>query len=201
MGYIDRDNHMKLLIDEKRYTTRNAEEPFLKDIENIITEYKAVIDSRNAEFTSTWLLEKDIWIQSEKRELLEDRETLTRGRVVSVNPGVLRLGREQRLIHPYIVLAEHKETFIGVPITNMAYDKNNQKHYFRNDFEAELLPLSDSKKPFKEFRCKKPSIADIRNIGGLDKRRIIKNQLYSDKKVVPSEYLEAITAKIKEKLL
>lgn len=53
-------------------------------------------------------------------------------------------------------------------------------------------------KRYIEFikNCNKPSIAAVRNISGLDKRRIIKNQLCNDKKFVPDEYLDAISDKI-----
>lgn len=199
MGYINRENHMRLLYDRPTcYTNRNSSEPFLTDINLIIGKYKNVVDNQNAEFTSTWLLEKDVWIQGEEKTLPEERDTLTRGRVVNVNPGASRLGREQRFIHPYIVLAEHKETFIGVPITNMAFDKKSKMHYLRHAYEVELV-LNDptTPKPFKQFRCVKASVADIRNIGGLDKRRILKDKLYFDKKTVPDEYLTSISEKIK----
>lgn len=137
MAYIDRENHLRLLNDKSScYSNKNTEDPFKTDIDSIITEYKSIVDDRNIEFTSTWLLEKDIWIQGEKKSLPEERGDLTRGRVVNVNPGVSRMGREQRFIHPYIVLAEHKETFIGVPITNMALDKKTGQYYLRNIFEV-----------------------------------------------------------------
>ncbi|RPK16426.1 type II toxin-antitoxin system PemK/MazF family toxin [Paenibacillus xylanexedens] len=200
MVYINRDDHMSLLNDKPNcYNNRNEEEPFITDIECVISEYKTVVAGSNAEFTSTWLLEKDIWIQGEKGALAEEVDTLYRGRVVNVNPGAARLGREQRFIHPYIVLAEHKETFIGVPITNMAYSKRDKKHYLRNPFEVELVMRDpESKKPYREFRCRKPSVADIRNISGLDKRRIIKDTLYTERKNVPVEYIEDISAKIRD---
>ena len=200
MVYINRAAHMSLLNDKPNcYKNRNVEEPFLTDIETVIGEYKTVVNSNNAEFTSTWLLEKDTWIQGETNQLLAELNTLSRGRVVNVNPGAARFGREQRFIHPYIVLAEHKDTFIGVPITNMAYDKKNNIYYKRHPLEVELL-LRDpnSKKPYKQFRCVKPSVADVRNISGLDKRRIIKDDLYNGKKTAPDEYLEDISTKIKE---
>lgn len=203
MAYINRDQHM-ILVDDKaiRYTNRNEEEPFKTDLEHVVGEYKAVIQSNNVKFTSTWLLEKDVWIQGEKNQLVAELDTLNRGRVVNVNPGAARIGREQRFIHPYIVLAEHKDTFIGVPITNKAYDKVKKTYYLRHFLEAELvLRDPNSPKPYKEFRCKKPSVADIRNIAGLDKRRIIKDQLYLDKKTVPVEYLEEISDLIKKTLI
>lgn len=190
---------MSLLNDKPNcYTNRNAEEPFITDIERVIGEYKMVISGSSAEFTSTWLLEKDTWIQGETRILAEELDILSRGRVVNVNPGASRIGREQRFIHPYIVLAEHKDTFIGIPITNQAYSKKDNVYYLRHPFEVELLLRDpESKKPYKQFRCRKPSVADTRNISGLDKRRIIKDALYADKKTVPDEYLEDISVKIR----
>jgi len=199
MVYINREQHMSLLSDKPNcYNNRNVEEPFITDIERVIGEYKTVINNSSAEFTSTWLLEKDTWIQGENKILVEDRDILSRGRVVNVNPGASRIGREQRFIHPYIVLAEHKDTFIGIPITNKAYSRTENAYYLRHPFEVELL-LRDpsSTKPYKQFRCRKPSVADTRNISGLDKRRIIKDSLYADKKTVPSEYLEDISDKIR----
>ena len=140
---------------------------------------------------------RDIWVEAENKSLIEQTDTLSRGRVISVNPGVANIGREQRFIHPYIVLGEFKETFIGIPITNMAFNKEENSYYLRNIFEVELKnPVG--KKPYKEFRVKKPSIADIRNISGLDKRRIIKNQLYYDKKFAPSTYMDDISNKIRD---
>ena len=64
--------------------------------------------------------------------------------------------------------------FIGVPITNMAFDSKNEVFILRNPFEVELKnPSSNFKdKPFFQYWVKKPSVADIRNICGLDKRRI-----------------------------
>ena len=126
-------------------------------------------------------------------------ETLSRGRAVNVIIGVDGIGREQKYPHVYIVLGEYKDTFIGVPITNMAFDFKKKMNYIRHYFEVELKNPNYNK-PFNQFRCVKPSVADVRNICGLDKRRIIQNQLFFDKKFVPKEYLDAISDKIRDSL-
>lgn len=197
MRYIERSKHEKL-IDKKPecYNKSNTESEISTDLELILEEQKKIITENDVKFASTWLLERDLWLQAEVNSLVKNIDTLSRGRVVLVNPGVSNIGREQRYIHPYIVLGEHQETFIGVPITNMAYDKKNNRYYLRHFFEVELVHSSKDPKPFTEYRVSKRSIADIRNISGMDKRRIIKDQLYSDEKFAPKTYLNAISEKI-----
>lgn len=198
--YINRQYYEKLT-----YTKPDSEEKcclynnITNDVDLLSSESQDVLKSQINEFTSTWLLDKDLWIQHENGKLNSDIETLSRGRVILVNPGVTKLGREQRYMHYYIVLGEYKETFIGVPITNMAYNKKNGQYYLRNYFEVELIDPTSSK-PYNEYRCTKRSVADVRNISGLDKRRIVKNQLYTDKKYAPSTYLNLISEKIRESI-
>lgn len=156
------------------------------------------IENKDIEYSGTYVLEKFLFCQAEFNKMPFDETKLGRGRVVSVNPGSDNIGREQRYIHYYIVLAEYKNMFIGVPITNMAFDKNNNKHYLRNPFEVELInPSSDlSKKPYKEYWTTKPSVADIRNISGLDKRRILNNNIYNQVKFAPQKYMDDIKSKM-----
>lgn len=165
------------------------------DIKNTIKSYIDTLDTVSLKHIYSFLKEKDLFIKSENKEIEVDTTTLSRGRVVMVNPGADNIGREQRHIHPYIVLGEFKETFIGVPITNMAYNNKTQKHYLRNYYEVELKN-PDTKKKYNEYRTKKPSVADIRNISGLDKRRIVDSELKVEKKFVPDTYLNAISKKI-----
>lgn len=197
MNESERDIVTKIAVgDNDNNVLRNI---VSKHIEEVIDKYKALIKNKIAKYIAAWVLEKDLWINVEESSLPVETDTLSRGRAVMVNPGVTGIGREQKYPHVYIVLGEFKETFIGVPITNMAWNKEAKKHYLRNYYEVELKnPQFD--KPFEQFRCKKPSVADIRNISGLDKRRIIKNQLFIDKKFVPKEYLNAISDKIIESL-
>lgn len=198
MALIKRQIHEEIIVKEPDcYQPCKTVDFIENDINCIITEYKEILLQSNIKHTSTWLLEKDLLILYEKKLCPPENETLSRGRIVLVNPGVSNIGREQRYLHHYIVLGEFKETFIGVPITNMAYDKSRKIYYLRNFFEVELKD-PDYKKPFSEYRCSKPSIADVRNISGLDKRRIVQNQLYKDKKFVPNTYLNAISEKIRE---
>ena len=170
-----------------------------EDIKNIMKDYIDKLDKVSLKHIYALLKEKELFIKSESNEIEPNMETLSRGRVVMVNPGADGIGREQRHIHPYIVLGEFKETFIGVPITNMAYNKKNEEFYLRNYYEAELKD-PDTKKKYNEYRTKKPSVADIRNISGLDKRRIVDSELKEVKKYVPDTYLHAISMKIRESL-
>ena len=170
-----------------------------EDIKNIMKDYIDKLDKVSLKHIYALLKEKELFIKSESNEIEPNMETLSRGRVVMVNPGADGIGREQRHIHPYIVLGEFKETFIGVPITNMAYNKKNEEFYLRNYYEVELKD-PDAKKKYNEYRTKKPSVADIRNISGLDKRRIVDSELKEVKKYVPDTYLHAISMKIRESL-
>lgn len=170
-----------------------------EDIKNIMKDYIDKLDKVSLKHIYALLKEKELFIKSESNEIEPNMETLSRGRVVMVNPGADGIGREQRHIHPYIVLGEFKETFIGVPITNMAYNKKNEEFYLRNYYEVELKD-PDTKKKYNEYRTKKPSVADIRNISGLDKRRIVDSELKEVKKYVPDTYLHAISMKIRESL-
>lgn len=186
------NSHCITLTDEDNENLKN-------DVSSLLTSYQTITQSHSLQNISTWLLEKEIYVETENNTLAAETDSLGRGRVVLVNPGVDNIGREQRCVHYYIVLGEYEETFIGVPITNMAYDSTSNTYYIRHFFEVELKNPA-SKKPFLQFRVAKPSVADARNIVGLDKRRIAKNKLYYDKKYVPPEYLTAISAKIRDTL-
>lgn len=197
MQFIDREKYINLLL-QPDYTNQTQND-FSPDISKILTKIKGILDENEFQFVATWLLENDLWINCQQNSIEIDTTTLSRGRVITVNPGVTNIGREQRYIHCYIVLGEFHETFIGVPITNMAFNQTSRQYYLRNVFEVELIN-PDTKKPFTEFRVKKPSVADIRNITGFDKRRIIKNQLFYDKKFAPKTYMDAISEKIRATL-
>lgn len=175
------------------------EEEIKSDIKEIMNNYIEKLDDTSLKHIYALLKEKEIFIESENKTLDANCEVLSRGRVVMVNPGSDGIGREQRYIHPYIVLGEFKETFIGVPITNMAYNNEKKEYYLRNYFEVELKD-PDTKKKFTEYRTKKPSVADIRNICGLDKRRIVESELSKVRKYAPDTYLNAISKKIRESI-
>lgn len=171
-----------------------------EDLSNILLDIGIkIIDNKNIEYAGTYVLEKALMLNAEFNGMLEDRTILQKSRVVSVNPGSDNIGREQRYVHFYIVLAEHENMFIGVPITNMAFDNVKNAYVLRNPFEVGLInPNPDmKKKPFNQYWVTKPSVADIRNITGLDKRRILRNNLYNNAKYAPSEYMIAIRDKIK----
>jgi len=198
MNRIDRLKYEELTSKSPDCFERaDTDKNILSDLEKVHGESRDLISDQTIKYAATWLLEKDLWLESEKGILQANTEVLSRGRVVLVNPGTGNIGREQKYVHPYIVLGEYKETFIGVPITNMA--KNGDRYYLRHFFEVELIN-PEGRKPFNEYRCSKPSVADVRNISGLDKRRIIQDELYSDKKYVPSTYLNAISEKIRSSL-
>ncbi|MCC5909398.1 MAG: type II toxin-antitoxin system PemK/MazF family toxin [Clostridiaceae bacterium] len=198
--YVKRDFYEQLSIRKPDcFNKCDSIEEVVNDVTSILNESKGIVTNEKNKYASTWLLDKDLWIQHEKKQSESEVGTLSRGRIVLVNPGVTRIGREQRYMHNYIVLGEYKETFIGVPITNMALNKKTGKYYLRNFFEVELIDPEQDKE-FSEYRCSKRSVADVRNISGLDKRRIIKNNLYEDKKFVPDTYLNAISNKIRESL-
>ncbi|MCF8019016.1 MAG: hypothetical protein K9L62_06355 [Vallitaleaceae bacterium] len=185
------------LTDERRLINIDAiKEDMVYDLQKVFERYKLNIVDSNLKFISTWLLENDLYLKTVKNTIPSNNETLSRGRAINVNAGVSGIGREQKYPHVYIVLGEHQDTFIGVPITNMAFDRKTNRYYLRHFYEVELKS-PDNKKPYSEFRCMKPSVADIRNISGLDKRRIIKNKLYDDKKFVSSNYLNAVNDKIR----
>ena len=196
--YIDENKYIQAVSNKTDcYNTCDITK-YTEDLETFSDELKDIISVNTIQFASTHLLEQNIWLRAQKNESVLNIETLSRGRVVLVNPGVVSIGREQRFIHPYIVLGEFKETFIGVPITNKAKNRDG-KYYLRNFFEVDLIE-PDYAKPFEEYRCNKPSVADVRNISGLDKRRIITDTLYTDKKFAPKAYLNAISEKIRNSL-
>lgn len=183
----DKENHFNPVKDKK---------DIIEDMDKVLGGYKLILQKQNIQFISSWILDKHLLLEVEQGKKNVIKEKLSRGRVVHVNPGAANLGREQRFIHPYIVLGEYEGTFIGVPITNMA--KNSRReNYLRNIFEVELVP-PNRKKKFTEFRCKKRSVADIRNIRGLDKRRIVQDNLYKTPRFAPDEYLDAISENINE---
>ena len=181
------------------FNQANTNTDIVAEIPDILEDSKNILHDNSIKYATTWILEKDLWVQHEKGQITPIKEKLSRGRIVLVNPGVSGIGREQRYMHNYIVLGEYQETFIGVPVTNMAYNDKTREHYLRNFFEVELIDPETEKK-FNEYRCSKPSVADVRNIAGLDKRRIIQNDLYHDKKFVPNTYLNAISEKIRSSL-
>lgn len=195
MSFIDRSKHEgKIDKVPDAFNKTETDSDIISDMELLQAEYKRILVDQNIKFSGTWLLERDLWLASESQLLPANTDTLSRGRVVLVNPGVSNIGREQKFVHPYVVLGEHKDTFIGVPITNMAKDKEGN-FYLRHFFEVELKN-PEGKKPYNQYRCTKPSVADVRNIAGLDKRRIIQDQLYTAKKFAPKTYLDAISRKI-----
>lgn len=171
------------------------EEEIRQDIQDIMIKYIATLDKTSLKHIYALLKEKELFVKCENKEVQDDTTTFTRGRVVMINPGSDRIGREQRYIHPYIILGEFKETVIAVPITNMAFNKKTQKYYLRNPYEVELKN-PDTKKKYTEYRTKKRSVADIRNICGFDKRRIVDSQLNHDIKFAPKEYMNDISENI-----
>lgn len=201
VSYIKRSEHQKLIGKKPDCfdNAANSNQTITDDLKVVMDEQEKVIAAANVQYASTWLLERDIWLQSVDGTLKANTDTLSRGRVVSVNPGVGSIGREQQYIHPYIVLGEYRETFIGVPITNMAKNKK-EEYYLRHFFEVELIHSSDDPKPFTEYRVKKRSVADLRNISGIDKRRIVQDPLYSTAKFAPDSYLNAVSEKIRTSL-
>ncbi len=195
---IDGSKYKNLMGDKaKRFKPVTGRQDVLDDIDKVLMGYKAILHQQNLQFISTWLLDIHLLHEVEVNQKSVVEETLSRGRVVHVNPGADNLGREQRFVHPYIVLGEFKGTFIGVPITNMAKNKQTEKYYTRNVFEVELVDPPGEEK-YTEYRCRKKSVADVRNIRGLDKRRISQDPLYETPRFAPNLYLDAISDKIKE---
>lgn len=182
-----------------KYINEIDEHEIEVDIKSVMKDYIDKLDNVSLKHIYALLKEKELFVKSESKEISADISILSRGRVVMVNPGADGIGREQRHIHPYIVLGEFKETFIGVPITNMAYNNESKTYYLRNYYEVELKN-PDTKKKYNEYRTRKPSVADIRNISGLDKRRIVDSELKEEKKFVPDTYLHDISLKIRESL-
>lgn len=183
-GFVDKDK------------CQNTDAKIAIDIDAVISKTTEIIKNSSIQYAATWLLDKNNWIDFELNED-KDYPTLGKGRVVNVNPGVDNIGREERLTHMYIVLAEYKETFIGIPITNAKLV--NGKPILRNEFEI-LLVNPNTKKPFKEFRCNKPSVADLRNIRSFDKSRIIRDAVYTAARIIPQTYKDAINQTLKDTL-
>ncbi len=165
--------------------------------EILLNKGEKILEAKNIEFTGTLVLDKSLFCDYEFNGVNEVTEFLPRARVVSVNPGSDNIGNEQRYIHYYIVLSQVDTMFVGVPITNMAYNNAKGCYYLRNPFEVELKNPNVKTKPFNQYWVKKPSVADIRNICGFDKRRIIQNNLFASPKYAPTEYMDAIKSKIK----
>lgn len=186
MSYIDRSYYEQRATNKFKDKDKkpSTDIKIIKDITTIISKINNKIAQSSIQDAATWLLEKDDWLSFEESGP-EHYPQLGRGRVINVNPGIDNIGREQRYIHMYIVLAEYKETFVGVPITN-AKIKNN-KPVLRNEMEV-LLINPNYKKPYKEFRCPKPSVVDLRNIRGFDKKRIVKDSLYKTGRFIPDTY-------------
>ena len=84
------------------------------------------------------ILEKTTYIDCEYKAMPTLTATLGVGRVVTVNPGSDNIGREQRYLHCYIVMADMDTMFMGIPITNMAYDEKTKIYYTRHPFEVEF---------------------------------------------------------------
>lgn len=117
MDHIDREKYEKLTNDKPNcFNNSNTDQTIISDIDVILDESKKLIQEQNIHYAGTWLLERDLWLQSEKNTLPKYTESLSRGRIVLANPGSDNIGREQRYVHPYIILGEYQETFIGVPI-------------------------------------------------------------------------------------
>lgn len=195
MSYIDRDYYENIVLSPNNTNRRNQQSTDTNikgDTDTVINELRKIIERSTIEYASTWLLERDNWLDFENNGSA-DYPRLGNGRVINVNPGVDNLGHEQRYIHMYIVLSEYKETFVGVPITNAQLKEGVPT--LRNDMEV-LLVDPTYKKPFKEFRCKKPSVADLRNIRGMDKKRVILDNLYTIGRTIPNTYKQAISQKI-----
>lgn len=159
------------------------------DIDKVISKVSETIKGSTIQYAATWLLDKDEWLDFEVNGD-KNYPTLGKGRVVNVNPGVDNIGREERYTHLYIVLAEYKETFVGVPITN-AKLLNDGTPVLRNELEVFLINPT-TKKKYKEFRCTKPSVADLRNIRCFDKSRIIKDGIYTAARIIPDTYKSAV---------
>jgi hypothetical protein len=199
---FDEDKYLKLLADK---TTKlnycKSDCDISNDISDIVTETGIkLIENKNIEHAATYCLERYLFLSSEFSNKPLSDVTIGKNRILTVNPGANNLGREQRFLHYYVILAEFKDMFIGVPITNMAFDKVKTTYYLRHPFEAELKnPSTDmKKKPFNEFWITKPSVADVRNISGLDKRRIIDDNLFKQAKYAPKEYILSIKSKMIE---
>jgi hypothetical protein len=194
-------DYLVLVTDSSKKLCKCSDyDELIRDLSSTIDLLKInTITNESVEHSGTMLLEKSIYIDSEYNGMSPIFNAINVGRVLQINPGSDNIGREQRYVHCYIVLAEIQTMIIAVPITNMAFDKDRREYYLRNDFEVELQnPDSDfKKKPFTEFWCIKPSIADIRNIAGLDKRRIVQNSFFAYPKYAPSTYLIDIRTKMK----
>ena len=199
---------MEHIFDEKKYVswciegqTSGLQASSISELASetglLLEECKQLILSSTVKHATSWVLEKNVVVGSEKKIVPVNTTTLSRGRVVNVNPGALNVGHEQRYPHAYIVLGEYEGIFIGVPITNMAYNKITKKHYTRHYFEVPLEEITSRKQEYFEYKIKKPSVADIRNISGLDKRRILKTRLWDEAKYAPREHLDAISNKIR----
>ena len=105
MSFLDRSKHEGLIENKPDcYEDSHTNGDVISDLELIHAESRKLIEGQNIKFAGTWLLERDLWLQSENKTLAAHTETLSRGRVVLVNPGVGNIGREQKYVHPYIVL-------------------------------------------------------------------------------------------------
>jgi len=188
-------------IDKKYYEERSSSKfpdkdfkaisckQIVDDVDEVMSEISRIIKEKSIFDVSTWILDKINWLDYEKNGS-KIYPHLGKWRVVNVNPGIDNVGREQRNIHMYIVLAEYKETFVGIPITNAAI--LNNVTVLRNEMEV-LLVNPKGKKPFKEFWIVKPSVADLRNIRGFDKSCVIDDSLYQIGRIVPDTYQDAIS--------
>lgn len=186
MNYIDREYYKSRALNgfKDKDKIQSQDKNIEPDIDKILCETGKKVKDFSIQDVATWLLDKDTWLDFEDNGN-QPYPQLGKGRVINVNPGIDNIGREQRYVHMHIVLAEYKETFIGVPITNAKIEKN--KPVLRNELEV-LLKDPKYKKPFKEFRCPKPSVVDLRNIRGFDKKRIVEDKLYSSGRSIPNTY-------------
>lgn len=197
---IDINGYLNKITASCKNDACNCDSDIIKDVPILLKEIGSeILNKKSIEYAGNFLLEKQLYLDCEFNGNAPVTDYIGRSRVISINPGSDNFGHEQRYIHCYIVLADEGSMIIGVPITNMAYDEQTNQNYLRNKFEVELVNPSPNfkEKPFNQFWVAKPSVADIRNITGVDKRRIVNNNLYSYAKYAPDEYMLAIKEAIK----
>ncbi|MCI4601745.1 type II toxin-antitoxin system PemK/MazF family toxin, partial [Escherichia coli] len=106
------------------------------------------------------------------------------GDVVNVYTGV-QAGVEIRYTHPFVVIKDDREWFVGVPITNATLD-NKGKPKTKSVFEI-VLPQGIPQPNSKTWTPRKHSVIQIDQIRLIDKERI---KTSTKKKLDPIYYLK-----------
>jgi len=77
MSKVARERYLDFLADRAKIKNQcSNEEGFQEDIQTIFAEYQSIIINNTIEYASTWLLDRDIWVEAENKSLIEQTDVL-----------------------------------------------------------------------------------------------------------------------------